>query len=199
MEEYPSNSHKSREESLSKKPKIEKVISGNVKTKKKSGLHKLSDIFISEDASNVKSYIVMDVLVPAIKKAISDIVTNGIEMMLYGETSKKRGNLSRISYNTIYSDDRRQVRDRRSSINRYEYEDIIFDNKGEAEEVLRCMDEIAETYKLVSVADFYDLVGITGNYTDIKYGWDRDAMRMASTVRVRDGYIIKLPRALPLN
>ena len=54
-----------------------------------------------------------------------------------------------------------------------------------------------EAYQVVSVADFYDLVGVSGNYTDNKYGWTD--IRNASVIRVRDGYMIKLPKALPLN
>jgi hypothetical protein len=56
---------------------------------------------------------------------------------------------------------------------------------------------LIDTYGIVSVADFYDLVGITGNYTDNKYGWNN--IHSASIVRVREGYMIKLPRALALN
>ena len=41
------------------------------------------------------------------------------------------------------------------------------------------------------------LVGVSGNYTDNKYGWTD--IRNASVIRVRDGYMIKLPKALPLN
>lgn len=198
MEEYKSNSHKSRAEATKKEHKIEKVVTGAVKTKKKGGLHKFTDVFISEDAGNVKTYIFMDVLVPAIKKAISDIVTNGIEMMLYGETGrKKNSNASRISYRDYYKDDRRSKAYNSARID-YEFDDIILENRGEAEDVLSCMNEVIETYGSVSVADFYDLVGITGNYTDIKYGWYD--IRNANVIRMRDGgYMIKLPRALPLN
>ena len=74
---------------------------------------------------------------------------------------------------------------------------MILDNRGEAEDVLSRMDELVATYGLVSVADFYDLVGITGNWTDNKYGWTD--IRSANVVHVREGYIIKLPKALPLN
>lgn len=72
MEEYKPNSHKSKEERKESIPEkhVEKVISGTVKPKKKSEMQKFADVFISEDVNNVKSYIVMDVLVPAIKKAI---------------------------------------------------------------------------------------------------------------------------------
>ena len=94
MEQYGPNSHKSKEAqkegAASSDKKVEKVISGSAKPKKKGEMQKFADVFISEDVGNVKSYILMDVLVPAIKKAISDIVTNGIDMILYGETGRTR-------------------------------------------------------------------------------------------------------------
>lgn len=202
MEEYKPNSHKSKEEQQAAPPekKVEKVVSGSVKSRKKSEIQKFADVFIQEDAQKVKSYILMDVLVPAIKKAISDIVTNGIDMILYGETgrTKKNGTASKVSYRSYYDnrDDRRDYGSSRTQTG-YNYNNVILDNRGEAEEVLSRMDELIATYGLVSVADFYDLVGITGSYTDNKYGWTD--IRNASVVRVRDGYTIKLPRALPLN
>ena len=74
---------------------------------------------------------------------------------------------------------------------------IILESRGEAEDVLERMDELIATSQVVSFADFYDLVGVSGNYTDNKYGWTD--IRNASVIRVRDGYMIKLPKALPLN
>ena len=81
MEEYKSNSYKSKENKPPEK-NVKKVVSGSAKVKKKSDLSKVKDAFISEDAHNVTSYILMDVLIPAVKKAVSDIVTNGIDMIL---------------------------------------------------------------------------------------------------------------------
>ena len=49
----------------------------------------------------------------------------------------------------------------------------------------------------VKIADLYDLVGMDSNYTDNRYGWTN--LRSAQVVRVRDGYLLKLPKALPLN
>ncbi len=200
---YQPNSHKFKEEKKSVNKadkKVEKVIKGTAKVKKKSELGKFKDIFISDDAKNVKQYVFLDVLVPAIKKAVSDIVTDGISMILYGETGhgKKSSTASRVSYRSYY-DDRRD--DRRYSENRtrtgYSYDDIILDSRGEAEEVLSRMDELIDTYSMVSVADLYDLIGVTGNYTDNKYGWTN--IRNAEVVRVREGYLLKLPKALPIN
>ena len=201
-EEYKSNSHRSKEgktEALTDRKKVEKVVHGRVRTKPKSGISKITDIFISEDAANVKSYIVMDVLVPAVKKAISDIVRDGIDMILYGE-SRGRKNSSASGYVSYRdysrSDDRDRFRDSRSRSS-YAHDDIVLDSRGEAEEVLTRMDELIDTYGNVSVADLYDLVGKSSEYTDNKYGWTN--IRNAEPIRVRDGYMLKLPKALPIS
>lgn len=183
------------------KKKVEKVVSGNVKVKKKNGVTKFADTFISEDIHNVKSYVITDVLIPSIKRAISEMVTNGIDMILYGSTGgrSKRSSADRVSYRNYYDrrdDDRYHDRDRvRTSP--YSFDDIVLDSRGEAEEVLARMDELIDQYGIVSVADLYDLVGVSGNYTDNKYGWTN--IRNAEPIRVRDGYMLRLPKALPIN
>lgn len=195
-----SNKYKQEQAELAtKRPKINKVVTGNVKRSKNGG-SKLADVFISEDVSNVKNYILMDVIVPAIKKAISDVITNGIDMLLYGSngrTNANRSTASTISYNRYYGRDDHPRTSDPVQTSRYSYDNITLDTRGEAEEVLARMDEIIDTYKMVRVADFYDLVGVTGNYTDNKYGWTN--IRNAEVIRVRDGYRIKLPRALPID
>lgn len=201
-EEYKSNSHRSKEgktEALTDRKRVEKVVHGRVRTKPKSGVSKITDVFISEDAANVKSYIVMDVLVPAVKKAISDIVRDGIDMILYGESRGRKSSLASgyVSYRDYSrSDDRDRFRDSRSRSS-YAHDDIILDSRGEAEEVLTRMDELIDMYGNVSVADLYDLVGKSSEYTDNKYGWTN--IRNAEPIRVRDGYMLKLPKALPIN
>ena len=54
-----------------------------------------------------------------------------------------------------------------------------------------------EEYDLVRVSDMFDLSGVTGSYTDNNYGWTD--IRSAEIQRVRDGYVIKMPRALPID
>ncbi len=211
MDEYKSNSNslkeiqKKNEQAGNKKvedKKIEKVVTGVVKTKKKSKFSQMMDGFISEDAKNVKSYVFGEVLIPAIKKAISDIVTDGIDIILYGESRGRNRNRpsNYVSYSSYANDrrDRPRMNERQAIMaGSYSYDDIILSSRGEAEDVLARMDELIETYGLVRVADLYDLVGITGNYTDNKYGWMN--IRNAEIVRVRDGYMIKMPRAVPID
>lgn len=51
------------------------------------------------------------------------------------------------------------------------YKDILFSTLNEANTVLNNMAAIIDEYGFVSIADFYDLVGITAHYEDYKVGW----------------------------
>ncbi len=205
MDNYKPNSDALKEQRSRVRPeekKVEKVVTGVVKTKKKSKINNFMGNIISEDAKSVKSYVFGEVLIPAIKKAISDIVTDGIDIILYGESRgrNKRSTADRVSYRNYYDDrgSRPRMNERQAIMaGSYSYDDIILSSRGEAEDVLARMDELMDTYGLVRVADLYDLVGITGNYTDNKYGWTN--IRNADIIRVRDGYMIKMPRAVPID
>lgn len=202
MEDYKPNSHKSKEEprTAPEKKKVEKVVKGVVKTRKKNEIRKLADIFISEDISNVKSYIFMDVLIPAIKKAISDIVTDGIDMILYGGNGRRKrsSSVSNVSYRSYYDKKDNYRREEPQRRARFNYDDIVLESRGEAEEVLARMGELIETYGMVTVADLYDLVGKTCDYTADKYGWLN--IRNAEPERTRDGgYVLRLPKAIPID
>lgn len=201
MAEYKPNSQRSKMESkkeLTENRKVEKVIAGNAKIKKKSDAQKFLGSFISEDVADVKTYVLMGILVPAIKKAISDIVTDGVDMLLYGNTRdrKKRGNGGYVSYSS-YSSDRRDDRRTSTRSTRYDWDDIILDSRGEAEEVLDQLNELIDSYGVASVADLYDLVGLTVQYTENRYGWT--SIRNADIINVREGYLLKLPRPKPIG
>lgn len=201
---YPSNSFKHKEEQKNAAPvekRVQKVVKNPVKTKKNE-MRKFADIFISEDVTNVKNYIFMDVLVPAIKKAIYDIVTNGIDMFLYGGGGKNKSGSSgtKVSYRSYY--DQKSTVNTRSSENArpsngFEYEDIVFDNRGEAEAVKQQMQAAIGRYGFVTVSDLYDMADLPAPYTSQKYGW-MDVSN-AEVKRERDGYVIRLPRAVPIE
>ena len=67
----------------------------------------------------------------------------------------------------------------------------------EAEEVRRQMLDVIARYGFVTVADMYDMAGLTPPYTANSYGWVN--IRTAEPVRVRDGYILRLPKASPID
>ena len=183
-----------------KKEKVEKIVKGVVKSKKKNAF---LGLFMPGDVLDLKDYIIQDVCIPAIKNAIEDVVTNGISMMLRGETSSRssrKSTASRVSYRSYYEREERDrdSRDRgRSRTNGYAYDEVILETRAEALDVLTRLEEIIDMYETASVADLYDLVGMSGQHTDCKYGWTD--VRSADTVRVRDGYLLKMPRAKPID
>ena len=201
MEEFSSNSHVLREtykeETKLPEKKVESVVTGGTTQKKRGRLRRFADALVSEDASNVKSYIFMDVLIPKIKEAISGMVTGSIDMILYGgNRSSKKSPASKVSYRSYY--DMREERSTVRAKDNFDYDDIIFDTRGDAEAVLQSLEDIIDQYGVASVGDLYDLADIsTTNYTINKYGWKN--LRSAEVIRVRDGYLIKLPKALPID
>lgn len=196
MEEYRSNSYKSRDsinEPVREK-KNEKVVKGSVATRKKSLMQRFMSLIIPEDVESVRTYILEDVVVPTVKDAILD-ATKAILGINGRSTDRGVRRASKVSYGRYYDDDRRDYR--RPASSGYSYDDVLLDNRGDAESVLRRMEEAINSYGIVSVADFYDFVGITGDYTDNKYGWTD--IHSARVVRDGDKYTIRLPKALPID
>lgn len=201
MSEYPNNSNRNREEK--KEKKIEKVVTkGKVKTKKQSEFKKIAGNMISEEAKSIKDYAIYDVVIPVIKDTISQLIKGSIDMLFYGEVRNNRNNsyyrgvnASRVSYSDYYDNRRdRDIRERRERELTVSYNNLTFDYREDAEEVLNRMDELVEQYGVVTVADMFELAGVTGNgYTDQNYGWT--STRAASVERTRYGeYIIKIGR-----
>ena len=55
MDYKPNSNRFKAEQKAAEKQKLEKMITGTAKVKKKNEISKLADVFISEDARNVKS------------------------------------------------------------------------------------------------------------------------------------------------
>lgn len=198
MKQYQSNSDKERQEaSRQSEKKVEAVVVGTAKTRKKGELQKFVNEFVPENFSIIKSDILRNIIVPSLKKAVSDIVKVGIDMILY---DGKQTQSSKVSYRNYYDRDNDKVR-AGSSINRFnnlDYDDILFETRGDAETVLDAMNDIISQYGIVTISDLYDLARVPNdNFTLNRYGWS--SISGACAIRVRDGYILKLPRAIPIN
>lgn len=202
IDSFQPNSHKYKAEQAEKKEKkIEKVVQGQVQTRKKPLGKKMAETFLSDDVENVKGFIFFDVIVPTIKDTISNVVSSAVDMLLFGESrghnTTRSGGKSYVSYSNYYDRGRnnsnRDTRNMRTA--KHDFRDIILDSRGEAEEVLGTMVDLLVDYHEVSVADLYDLCGISNsNWTDNKYGWTD--LSGACVRRARGGgYVIDLPRA----
>lgn len=210
--EFPSNSKINKEASMPEK-RVQKVISGKVVERKKSLSTKFAEIVMGEgsDMHSVIGYVLNDVLIPNAKSTISDMVSSGIEMLFFGTTSGKRNRSSggrdkaRTSYSNYYKDDYRdrdrnrdreadRDRDRSKNRARHNFDDITLETRGEAEEVIESLMELVDKYEVASVADLYALVDIASAYTDQDYGWSNLTTQNTSIRRVREGFILELPK-----
>lgn len=180
----------------------QKIITSEVTTKEKSATKKFAEKFFEDEVSNVKTYIIWDVIIPAIKNVISDIVGNSVDMMLYGRTRNRpqrgmsTGNTTMVGglsgytgYGTFSS---RQTGISQRNRDNYDLDEFVFQSRADAEMVLDTLKEIVSKYKAASVADLCDLIGRSSQYTDVKYGWTD--LRGADVQRVREGYVLIMPR-----
>lgn len=203
--EYPSNSHVSKmEEEEREEKKVEKVVTAGVVTKKPSFLKRFKEAFFGEDVGSVGAYILYDVLIPAMRDTIEDMVNNGLHMLLTGDSRSRRnegrrGYVSYNSYSRNYSvGSRDRDRDQRSISRRSsEVQDIICEDRSEAEQVIDELYELIDRYGQATVADLYDLVGVTTSFTDNNWGWT--SLANARVNRVSGGYLIDLPRPISLR
>lgn len=216
IQNYPSNSQKAKKpesakpkKDIQEKPKLEKVASGE--HRKKSLGKRITETFTGDDATSVGEYVLFDVVIPAAKTMISDAVGQGVERMLFGDVRRPRTsgigqranytNYNRMRPATTTSPGRAfepdgPVLSKRARAS-HDFGEVVLEDRGKAEIVLERMSEALDIYGLVTVTDFYDLVGISGSYTDDKWGWSD--LRSARVVRDRAGYFIDLPNPSPID
>ena len=203
MEDFKGNPDIS-ENSVQRSSNI-KPVTTNVIVKKDSESKRLGKRFFSEDAKTVGSHVVDSVIVPSLQKLLSDGVKSAIDWLIWGSKgSVNKTGVGTISYGSYYN--------RSGLVNPtptytnpmitskptlYTVNDIIIADRGEAEEVLLRMKESINSYGMVSVGDFYDLVGQRANFTDQKWGWFD--LRTADIIRVDSGFCIRFPRVQPIE
>ena len=197
---YASNSFKSKEEAAKEPKKIESVVKSPVKKKEPSKIVKFFRPFISDDVTTLRSYIWLDVIVPAVKKLILDIIKNGADVAIMGKASKAStsSNLPKVSYDKASQGGSTTMMLPRSTGNYFT--EIIFNTREDAEEVLRNMRDLLRIQRRVTVHQMYDLAGVPCDFTWEKYGWmDLGSAEVISTQNNGEiGYMIRLPRAIPV-
>lgn len=205
IKDYPGNSHKSRNASSEEPKKIEKVIKGSVVTRKKTLSRRFIDIFFGDDVDSVSSYIMYEVLIPAVKDTVFDMIRGGTEMLLFGDSKgatrqSRRGNgKAYVRYDRVsYRDEERRRNVSQRNRARHNFDEIILDSYVEAEEVLNILIELIERYDMATVADLYELVGIERTHADEKWGWENLANSKITRVR-GSGYLLDLPRPILLD
>lgn len=206
---YPANKKQDLTKKVEKKEKkVEKVVEGNVVQRKKPLGRKIAETFSGDDARSVGRYLLFDILVPNMKDLVFDLIRGGAERSLYGTDQGRRPKGSgprRVQYDRMFTGSTRSDLDRPGGVRNmssraratHDFDDIILEDRGEADEILERLDDLVKDYEVATVADLYDLVGIGSNIQDEAWGWT--SLRGSSVTPVRGGYLLNLPRTEPIK
>lgn len=203
MVDYPGNSHRAKEaekaQGAERAEPQRKPPKATGKIASPSPLKKALNALVVKDIKDVLAYVATDVLLPQLKKAIMDAVNGGVSMMLNGEEPQAGGKTvpaSKVSYREYYDRSPSGAVARKPAA--FELDNVVVGTRREAEDVLDELNAGIEEYGVVSVAEYYDLVGITtSNYMYDEYGWR--SLATASVCRCQEGFLIKMPKPRPIT
>lgn len=224
--EFPSNTVKKTVPKTGERQPLEKVTTGKVIIKKAGPGKRFRAIFKAEDGRSVATHVLWDVAVPAIKDLLYDVGQETLGRTLGIDTrgARRSGTGSPFNYNNIGSTlasrvnynrpgfmtdprDRQQQQaqsapkagppGRNITLGNVTIDDIICPTRIEAEDVIARMYNLVERYGRVTVADLFDLVGVTGEYTDENFGWVD--LTGARPHRQGSGYRLDLPRPIQID
>lgn len=203
---YPGNSNKAKEAAAQQpKEELKKVVKGGVVQKKPSVGKKFRESLFGGTLVAAGTYILYDVLIPALQALVVDSIRGGSERLVYGDKVapgiRRDGNKSYVNYSGFSNQGvTRRPQQQELSMNRavrHNFETSVFESKADAEAVLSQLLGVLQDYPTASVSDFNSLIGKTGDFTDVKWGWTN--LSSAYVSRIREGYIVNLPAPIPLD
>lgn len=208
---YQGNSKKQKD-NLENEPekRVSRVVKGEVVEKPVGNWMKFKNIFFGGDFKSAARYVGGEVLLPAVRNLALDMLNEGGKRVIMGDRYDRHDRRYRPSEyrpKTIYNSSpiRRDPRDPRDHqyyppdqpvrrMGRREISDWIIPTRTEAERTLEELIEAINKYEMVTVADYYDMLGLpTAPHTDNKWGWNY--LNNVQIRQVRDGYVIDMPPA----
>lgn len=208
MDQFPGNQQNPVGDNKSKKPDkvVEKVVSVDATHRPTSLGRKFKNVFVRGHMKNVGSYILEEVIVPAIKNLIVDTMNKGTERALFGSSPRKRyePGRPRVQYSTPIDRYTRSARlpdqppiGGSARTRRQDVGEIVLISRDEADLVIERLTDIIDVYKVATVADLHDLVGLPSTYVDNKWGWEN--LSYANVRQIREGFLLDLPPVEPIN
>ena len=208
-----SNSHAARAAAekvatpVEEREKVESVVTGKVVQKKANVFRRAARGMVADDVTNVGDFVVAEVLIPAVRNLMYDIISQGTYRVLYGTSRTRRNGAPntmgamtnlKTAYNRISNEPdpaaRNMSREDRASHN---FDELILDSHGDALGVLENLEARVVRYGSASVADLYDYMGVTGGFTDQRYGWTN--LDNSNVRQTRRGFVLDLPRPIVLR
>ena len=210
MDQFPSNS-RSQPVRREEPHKVKRIVQSTVVRQKTPLGRRVWKNLFGGDVRSIFGYVAGDIIAPAFRDLISDAAGATVDRALFGESAGRRGRYRGASIHTPYNRysspnptnrsrrDEERGRDmspRGRAI--HDFDEIIIETRAEAQEVLLQLDDHIAKYDAVSVADLYEMVGISANFTDAKWGWTD--IRSADVTRLGTrGYLLNLPKPEIIN
>lgn len=173
-------------EKKAEEPRIKPVTSQQTSLKKKPWYKRAGESIFFEDTSTIGGYILRDVVIPAIRDTIYDMVTGGLSMALYStpkasKAARRNGGGSIVNYGGYYSGDRTKPK-QQERVDKYRTQLDIYnilleddpDSGRRADQVgYAAMEEIQECvnrYGFVTIQDLAVALNI-GNIPSTMAAW----------------------------
>lgn len=204
---YSSNSKASKASSEPDRPQIAQVVpTGTAVERKKSVGRKFREQFAGDDAHTVGQYILFDVVVPATKNLIFDIVKEGFQRLLFGGTRPPGQGVvgtvlgSRTSYSSFSAKPQTVLTPSSGSSGMtpeqramHDFSGVIFPTREQATLVIDTLSDYIQNFGAVSVNDFYAAIGESPMFTSVKYGWTSLAQAQVRHIGSQ-GYLLEMPK-----
>lgn len=211
-----SNAAKANAEAVAEAEKTErkpaKKIEGIkvVETKPTLG-SRFAKVFAGENLKTIGKSVFMEILLPGARDIAFDMVKEGAHKALYGNSSTRSigqtvvnnaaNRIRTTNYSTMSASPivgTQQIGMPLSSQDKakFDFSRLVFQEQSMALEVLERLNDAITEFNIVTVADFYDFIGQTGNgFTDQKHGWNAQAFQGAEVRRAHGGgYVLNLPQ-----
>lgn len=181
--------------------RVKPVAKGSVR---KVSHARITDIFIAQDIKSVWGYVFERVVIPAFQNLAVNTINSIARGVFLGEGSINtfRENSNRPStgytpYGSMYQGGSTARSSGHRTSGQFQFEELSYDDYGEAQLVLDALDECIENSGYATIADMYTASKLTCPFTGNYYGW-KDLSK-ARIIQEGDKWWLKMPRAIEVK
>lgn len=183
------------------------VSKDQVIRKKQNAFKRMQHRLVTGDGKSLMDYVVDDVVVPTLKSVFVDVISNGADILMYGEPRHGRptSGATKITRGGRYDEytPYRNISSGRSPAavrggvsstglrDKLALDDFVFTSYSAADDVLNQMSTFIDDYGMVSVLNLYDFCELTCPFTYNDYVWTD--LSMVAIKPVREGWLLSLP------
>ena len=205
-------SNNSVEEKKVDRRKHDPIVTKAPKKVKKNLLERLVVGIIGPDGlPAIGSYLVKDVIGPALLQMTVESLKTGIDMVAYRGNQPPVGRSPYTSYpssvahrpatnygNRYIPAGQTAQAPAPAATTRMRVEQYTIEDRNEAWGIVEALAAAANAYNVVALSEYYELMGVATSYTHHNYGWDAEDISKVQVQPVAGGFTLKFPPVRPL-